>query len=103
MGRDGLLGHLRAINLRQVRGNLTMGQPLRRQRDHQIINSGQSPLPLATITTLVVNSCSWGQGEFEVGEVAGAGPVEWVAVPVGVRPDQVDCGGGAGVFGAGPG
>jgi hypothetical protein len=44
--RDGLLRHLRSIDLRQVRGNLTVSQPLRRQRDHQIINSGQPPLTL---------------------------------------------------------
>jgi hypothetical protein len=46
-GGNGLFRHLCAVDLRQVRGNLTMGQPLRRQRDHQIINSGESPLTLA--------------------------------------------------------
>jgi hypothetical protein len=45
-GRDGLLRHLRAVNLAQVRGDLTVSEPLRRQRDHQIIDSGQPSLAL---------------------------------------------------------
>jgi hypothetical protein len=43
---NGLLRHLSAVDLREVRGNLTVGQPLRRSRDHQIIDSGDPPLPL---------------------------------------------------------
>jgi transposase len=43
---DRLLRHLRTVDLSQMRGNLTMGQPLGRQRDHQIIHPGQPPLPL---------------------------------------------------------
>jgi len=35
--------------------------------------------------TLVVNSCSGGWGEFEPGDVAGAGPVQRVLVPEGVQ------------------
>src|SRR5579875_410688 len=36
------------------------------------------------------NSCSGGEGEFEAGEVAGAGPVEGVAVPPGVQAAAPD-------------
>jgi len=38
------------------------------------------------------------QAEFEAGEVAGAGPVEWVAVPPGVESDQVQGDGGVDVI-----
>ncbi len=48
--------------------------------------------------TLVVNSCSCGWGEFEAGEVAGAGPVQRVLVPESVQAYQVERDGGAGVF-----
>ncbi len=43
--RDRLLRHLRAVDLGQVRGDLPVGQPLRRQGDHQLIDPGQPPLP----------------------------------------------------------
>jgi hypothetical protein len=45
-GGDGLLGHLRPIDLGQVRRDLAVGEPPGRQRDHQIIHAGQAPLPL---------------------------------------------------------
>jgi hypothetical protein len=45
-GGDGLLGHLRPIDLGQVRGDLAVGEPCGGQRDHQVIHAGQAPLPL---------------------------------------------------------
>ncbi|GAB3852785.1 hypothetical protein GCM10027610_081660 [Dactylosporangium cerinum] len=41
---DGLLGHLGAIHLRQVSGDLTVGQAAGRQRQDQIVDPGQPPL-----------------------------------------------------------
>ena len=40
--------------------------------------------------TLLAYSGLCGQGEFEVGEVAGAGAVQGMAVPPGIQPDQVE-------------
>ena len=57
-----------------------------------------SNLSLVSSSTLVVNFGSGCEGEFEAGEVAGAGSVEWVSVPPGVEPDEVECGGGEHVF-----
>ena len=45
-GRDRLLRHLRAIHLGQVRAHLTGGQPLRGQRDHQVVHPTETTLPL---------------------------------------------------------
>ena len=53
---------------------------------------------LGHAVTLLVNSCSGSQGEFEPGKVTDAGAVQRVAVPPGVQPDQVERGGGVGVF-----
>src|SRR5664280_2035397 len=44
---------------------------------------------------------SWGLLGFEEGEVAGAGPVQRMAIPPGVEPDQVEGDRGVGVFHAG--
>jgi hypothetical protein len=44
--RDRLLGHLRAVYLGQVRGDLPVGQAFRRQGNHHILDPGQPPLPL---------------------------------------------------------
>ena len=44
---DRLPGHLGAVDLGQVRRDLPGGQPLRRQRDHHLVDPGQPPLPLA--------------------------------------------------------
>src|SRR6266511_4112952 len=44
----------------------------------------------AAWVTLLAYSGSCGQGEFEVGEVAGAGAVQGMAVPPGIQPDQVE-------------
>ena len=46
---------------------------------------------------------SGGEGEFEPGEVAGAGSVEGVSVPPGVKSDEVERGGGVDVFEVGLG
>ena len=43
--RDRLLGHLRAVDLGQVRGDLPVGQPFRRQGNHHVVDPGQPPLP----------------------------------------------------------
>jgi hypothetical protein len=45
-GRNGLLRYFRAVDLGQVCGDLSRGQPLRRQRHHQIIDPRQPPLTL---------------------------------------------------------
>jgi hypothetical protein len=44
---DRLLGDLRAIDLGQVRGDLPVGQPFRRQGNHHILDPGQPPLPFS--------------------------------------------------------
>src|SRR6266545_7082961 len=62
---------------------------------------GRAPWPrnrprralVVTVTgwlTLLAYSGLCGQGEFEVGEVAGAGAVQGMAVPPGIQPDQVE-------------
>jgi hypothetical protein len=43
---DRLTGHVGAVHLGQMRGDLTGRQTLRRQRDHHVLNPGQSPLTL---------------------------------------------------------
>jgi hypothetical protein len=43
---DGLAGHLRAVDLGQMRRHLPGGQPSRGQRDHQLVDPGQPPLAL---------------------------------------------------------
>ena len=43
--RDRLLGDLGAVDLGQVRGDLPVGQPFRRQGNHHLIDPGQPPLP----------------------------------------------------------
>ena len=45
-GGDGLLGDLGAVDLGQVRGDLPVGEALRRQRQHHLVHAGQPPLPL---------------------------------------------------------
>src|SRR6266536_2960165 len=47
-------------------------------------------LPVRPRLTLLAYSGLCGQGEFEVGEVAGAGAVQGMAVPPGIQPDQVE-------------
>jgi hypothetical protein len=42
---DRLLRHLRAIHLGQVRADLPVGQPFRRQGNHHVIDAGEPPLP----------------------------------------------------------
>ena len=42
---DRLLGDLRAVHLGQVRGDLPVGQPFRRQGNHHLIDARQPPLP----------------------------------------------------------
>jgi hypothetical protein len=42
---DRLLRDFRAVDLGQVRGDLPVGQPLRRQGNHQLVDPGQPPLP----------------------------------------------------------
>jgi hypothetical protein len=44
--RDGLLRHRRTVNLREMRRDLTRRQPLRIQRQNDLIHPGQPPLPL---------------------------------------------------------
>jgi hypothetical protein len=44
--RDGLPGHLRAVDLRQVGLHLAGREALRGQRDDQLVHPGQPPLPL---------------------------------------------------------
>ena len=44
---DRLLRDSGAVDLRQVRGDLPVGQPLRRQGKHQAIDPGQPPLPFS--------------------------------------------------------
>jgi hypothetical protein len=41
-----LLRHLGSVHLGQVRGDLTMGQPFRRQGNNELVDPGQPPLPL---------------------------------------------------------
>ena len=43
---DRLLGHLGAVDLGQVRGDLPVRQPLRRQGQHHLVDAGQPSLPL---------------------------------------------------------
>ncbi|GGT84747.1 hypothetical protein GCM10010289_00330 [Streptomyces violascens] len=43
---DGLLGHLGAVDLGQVRGYLAVGEPLRGQREHHLVDAGQPALTL---------------------------------------------------------
>jgi hypothetical protein len=45
-GRDRLLGHLGAIHIGQVRGDLPVGQPFRGQGNDHVVDPGQPPLPL---------------------------------------------------------
>ncbi len=45
-GGDGLPRHLGAIDLRQMRGDLTGRQTLGGQRDHHLVHTAQTPLPL---------------------------------------------------------
>ncbi len=45
-GGDGLLGDLRTVDLGQVGGDLTVGEALRRQRQHHLVHAGQPALPL---------------------------------------------------------
>jgi integrase len=52
-------------------------------------------LPAGGPWWLIRSGC---EGKFEAGEVAGAGSVEWVSVPPGVEPDEVEGGGGVHVF-----
>src|SRR6266542_2561403 len=52
----------------------------------------------AWMVILLVNSGSCGQGQFEAGEVAGACPVQRVAVPPVVQADQVEGDGRVHVF-----
>jgi hypothetical protein len=47
--RDGLCGDLRTVDLGQMRGDLPGGQPLGRQRDHQVIHPESRRCRLATI------------------------------------------------------
>jgi len=42
---DGLLAHLRAVDLGEVRADLARGQALGIQRQHDLIDPGQPPLP----------------------------------------------------------
>src|ERR1039458_549260 len=42
---DRLLRHLRAVHLGQVRADLPVRQPFRRQGNHHLIDTGQPPLP----------------------------------------------------------
>jgi hypothetical protein len=42
---NSLLRHLRAIDLGQVRADLPVGQPFRRQGNHHLLHPGQPPLP----------------------------------------------------------
>ena len=44
-GRDRLLGDLRAIHLEQMRADLPVGEPFRRQGNHHVVDPGQPPLP----------------------------------------------------------
>src|SRR6266511_6359730 len=60
-------------------------------------------MPHAAATTLLAYSGLCGQGEFEVGEVAGAGAVQGMAVPPGIQPDQVERDGAVHVFKVGLG
>jgi hypothetical protein len=49
---------------------------------------------LGRYLTLVVNSGLRGQSEFrqlKAGQVAGTGPIEGMAVPLGIQADQVEC------------
>src|ERR1039457_1653333 len=48
-----------------------------------------------------VRSAQGGAAEVEPLEVGSAGPVERLARPPGIEPEQVDCGRGGGVFQAG--
>jgi hypothetical protein len=43
---DGVLGHLGVPNLGEVRGDVAGGQPPGIQRQHNLIDAGQPPLPL---------------------------------------------------------
>ncbi|SRR6266542_5798558 len=47
-------------------------------------------MSLMWMVTLLANSGSCCEGEFEAGEVAGAGAVQGVAVPPGVQADEVE-------------
>src|SRR5260370_35953077 len=42
---NGLLGDLGAVHLGQVRGDLPVGEPFRRQGNHYLIDAGEPPLP----------------------------------------------------------
>ena len=44
--RDGLLAHRGAVDLGEVRRDLPGGQPARGQRQHDLVDPGQPPLPL---------------------------------------------------------
>src|SRR5450755_3953126 len=44
---DRLLRYFRAVDLGQVRADLPVRQPFRRQGNHQVIDSGQPPLPFS--------------------------------------------------------
>src|ERR1039457_50691 len=44
---DRLLGDLRAVHLSQMRADLPVGQPFRRQGNHHVIHPGQPPLPFS--------------------------------------------------------
>jgi hypothetical protein len=44
--RDGVLGDLRVIDLREMCGDVAGGQPAGIQRQHDLIDAGQPPLPL---------------------------------------------------------
>jgi hypothetical protein len=80
---DGGLGDLGPVDLCQVGGDLAVGQALRGQRQHHLIDAGQAPLPLLDDLRLegaghVPRDTDLGRAH--VGEY-GLGPVPVAAVP----------------------
>ena len=78
---DRLLRHLRAVHLGQVRADLPVRQPFRRQGNHHVLNPGQPPLPFSDDSRLEAGIAVTrhrdfhrpGLGEHGLGPVAVAG------------------------------
>src|ERR1039457_5099585 len=88
--RDRLLRYFRAVDLGQVRADLPVRQPFRRQGNHHVIDPGQPPLPFSDDFRLETGIPVPGHGDFHrpglgdhrLGTVAIAGiaaiPARWV-------------------------